>query len=71
MIRPEIAGRIRETCDIGLKDWYKRNMQEVDIHYSFYADHPALKALTLEEAEYISEILKNRTECPYHHIVHA
>lgn len=70
MIRPEIAGRIRETCDIGLAAWYKRNMQEVDTHYSFYADHAALKAMVVEEAEYIAEALKNREECPHHHIKH-
>ena len=70
MIRPEIAARIRETCDIGLADWYKRNMQEVDTHYSFYADHPKLKALVLDEAQYIADVLNGRQECPHHHIKH-
>ena len=71
MIRPEIAGRIRETCDLGLKDWYKMNMFELERGSHFYADHPRLKNLVLDEANYIAEVLKNRTECPYHHIVHA
>lgn len=70
MIRPEVAGRIRETCDIGLAAWYKSNMQEVDAHGKFYAEHPMLKSLVLEEAEYIAEVLTNRDECPYHHINH-
>lgn len=62
MLRPEIASRIRETCDLGLKHWYKRNMQEVDTNYNWYADHPALKAMVLEEAEYIAEVLSKGTE---------
>lgn len=67
MIRPEIAGRIRETCDIGLEAWYKANMLEIERGQHKY---PTIEALVLEEANYIAEVLKNRTECPYHHVNH-
>jgi hypothetical protein len=58
MLRPEIASRIRETNNMGLESWYKRNTVEAD--NAFYNDHQALKDMILEEANFIAEILKSR-----------
>ena len=52
--------RIRETCTLGLLNWYKANMKEVS--HTWYTDHPRLKNFVLEEAEFIAEVLKTRDD---------
>lgn len=61
MLRPEIARRINETCNEGLKNWYKANM--IEINKPWYNKHPEIRATIVEESDYISEVLKVRKEC--------
>jgi len=58
MLSPHLKARIRETCGIGLENWYRANIQEAD--KPCYNNNPYCRTIILEEAQFIEEELQRR-----------